>query len=309
MNVTTFSRYTLENFGKKLSKFTKNNTIQGQRLYNIDLDSLKNNINQGNKNAFHDQIPNLSRKLFNRTPIGKYSKFANQIIPKSTLEKFSDNVFLKLGNFSQKWAEFDLKKDPRFANQTLDASERHALAKAISDQNRALATMGGVSNLAGLTGILFDSIWLLAICLRSIFQIAHIYDKPLTGKEGIAIAFEILGKADLSKLQEKQTLLAGVGVVETMSEQGFHSYQNSTNIDNDSNHVHTFFQKIDEFATAINVNLHTFNLNFLNKILPITAVGIGSTYNNIIINEVVQLANATFAPTPKLMNIGENDEK
>lgn len=306
MKQTFFSRHTLETVGKKLSTFTKNNTIQAQRFAEINIQYLQNNRNHS-KNAFHDQIPNLSQKLLGKTPVGK-------MVSKSTVEKFSDKFFFQLGNFAQKWAEFDLKKDPRFANQKLDASERHALAKAIGDQNRALATMGGISNFAGLSGIFIDTVWLLTICLRNIFQISQIYDKPLTGKDGIAIAFEILGKADLSKLQEKQTLLAGLGVVEAMTEQGFHSYQNiqaptNNHVDIDLSSMKNFLQTLDELATQINVNLQLINFSFLNKILPITAVSIGSTYNNIIMNEIIQLSSATFAPTPKLMNNIENGEK
>ena len=44
--------------------------------------------------------------------------------------------------------------------------------------------MGGVTGLAGLPGMLADTIWLLLVSLRTVYQLATVYDKPLTGKQG-----------------------------------------------------------------------------------------------------------------------------
>lgn len=318
---TSLARNSLEKFGKKLTALTNHDTLKRQSFTAVDLDAVKKNV-KNNKNAFHDQIPNLSRKLLGKTPIGRYSQFASQIVPKTTFEKATDTAFLQIGKLAQRWAEYDLDNDARFDAHNLEDSERHALAKSIGHQNRALATMGGVTNFLGLTGILVDTVWLLTVSLRSIFQIAKIYDKPLSGKEGIAMAYEILAKTDLSKLQEKQTLLAGLGVFEAMADQGFNSYRLSqhddtsdtdsqdatTDAPNDNDGestttLHSVLQTVEEVATSANINLQHFNFAFLHKILPLTAVGIGTAYNNVIINEVVQIANATFGPAPKDANI------
>lgn len=299
------SRNVLETVGKKLADFTKNNTLSKNALTPLDIASIKADF-KNNKNAFHDHIPRLSRKLLGKTPVARYSSLASHVLPKNTFEKVTDTAFIKIGQLAQGWAQFDLEHDKRFANRNLDDSERHALAKAIANQNRSLATVGSISNLTGLPGILVDTLWLLTISLRSIFQIAHIYDKPLTGKQGIAIAYEVLAKTDLNKLQEKQTLLAGLGVFEAVADDGFSAYRldnqaaNEDTSDEDYGQVQGMFSKVEEIANSLNVNLSGFNFSFLHKILPISAVGIGATYNNIIIHEVVELALATFAPTPKL---------
>lgn len=314
----SLTRNALERVGSKLASLTKSNTLSNDSLKALDLEAIQTDF-KNNKNAFHEQIPNLSRKLLGKTSFGRYSSMAGKFVPKTTFEKATDVAFTQIGKLAQTWAHFDLNHDNRFTKTNLDDSERHALAKAIANQNRSLATVGSVSNLAGLAGILVDTLWLLTVSLRSIFQIAQIYDKPLTGKQGIAIAYEVLAKTDLKKLQEKQTLLAGIGVVETVADEGFGSYRttepqnltdsaNESTDDSDVSSVHHALSKVEDIATQLNVNLQGFNFSFLHKVLPITAVGIGATYNNIIINEVVQLAQATFAPAPKLAMLSPADK-
>lgn len=320
----SFGRHSLELLGKKLATFTKSNTLPKDSLASIDLASLKADF-KNNKNAFHEHIPSLSRKLLGKTPIGRYGSMAGKFVPKTTFEKATDMAFSQIGKLAQRWADADLARDSRFTSKTLDDSERHALAKAIANQNRSLATLGSASNIAGLAGILVDTLWLLTVSLRSIFQIAQIYDKPLTGKQGIAIAYELLAKTDLKKLQDKQTLLAGLGVVEAIADDGFGAYRMDNNDSKeaqtdtgqdysqssigDVKGVQDMFGKVEQIAGQLNVNLYGFNFGFLHKVLPLSAVGIGATYNNIIINEVVQLAQATFAPLPKLANLHVKDDK
>lgn len=303
----TTTRHMLEKFGKKLATFTKDTPLTKKTLVNIetiDINAIKANAN-ANKSAFHNQLPNLSKKLLGKTPMGRYSQLAGKVVPQSAFDKVTDNVFLRIGKLAQHWASFDLQRDTRFAERNLGDSQRHALAKAIAEQNRALATAGGVSNLAGLIGIVVDTAWLLTISLRNIFQVAQIYDKPLTGTQGIAIAYEILAKTDLNKLQEKQTLLTALGVLEAVADDGFDAYRledKSEADDTDYSQVQGIFGKVEELATQLNINLAGFNFGFLHKILPISAVGMGATYNNIIINEVIQVTEASFAPLPKLAN-------
>ena len=108
---------------------------------------------------------------------------------------------------------FDLPDEHRFANiASLDDEERYALATDIANQNRALATIGGLTALAGLPGLLADTLWLLLVSLRTVYQLGAVYNKPLTGKQGVKMAYELLANADLSKMQEKQALLAGIGI-------------------------------------------------------------------------------------------------
>lgn len=299
---TSFTRNSLEKVGKKLGSLTKQTTLNQKDLENIDIEQLSSDI-KVNKNAFHEQIPKLSSRLLGKTMIGRYGKMAGKFVPKIALEKVTDTSFVKLANLAQKWATHDLNNDPRFSKDLTD-SERHALAEAIGNQNRTLATLGGVTNLAGLPGILADTLWLFMVSLRSIFQTAQIYNKPLTGKKGIAVAFEILGKTNLSKLQEKQTLLAGLGMFEAIADQTTDS-DKADEVDNDhdnDNSAQNIIDKIEEIASQLNMNLQFFNFGFIQKLLPVTAIGISGSYNNVIIDEVVQLSQAIFAPTPKLAN-------
>lgn len=354
-SIISLPRYLMESIGKKLSTLTQKKHdfqtfSQSQAYQSIDLTQFNASLNQDfntHKNAFHDQIPQLSKQLFGNTSFGEWGTLVDKIVPPETLKKISNKGFLQIGKLAQSWAEADLGRDKRFLGQlSLDINERHALAQAIAHQNRALVAVGSVSNLAGLVGILGDTVWLLILALRSIFQIASIYDKPLTGTAGIQIAYQILAKAELSKLQEKQTLLAGIGMVEAIVDKNSLE-QNSNKLNpqpmptknsqsherevplfrlseltmdvknGDYSHLTKFANKktaehsslltnvmdylatADTFARRINLSLHAINFNKLNKILPIAAVGIGASYNNLIIDEVLNIAMATFAPPPK----------
>lgn len=344
-------RQAFESLGKKLATFTqKKGEIQTfdetQKQQRLDLAQFNPSLNRdftANKNTFHQHIPKLSKRLLSNTKFGEFGKLAGKFVAPTTLETLSDKTFLQLGKLAQSWAEADLRHDPRFSSKTLVMTERHALAQAIAHQSRALVAVGSVSNVAGLVGILGDTVWLLVVALRSIFQIASIYDKPLTGKAGIQIAYEILAKADLNKLQEKQTLLAGIGVVEAIVDnnvddkrensaenlnhkdlsfrpfrpfQAFTTdlkngeYKKLTKFADEKESEQTsmlanvmgYLHNAEKLARKMNLNLKSIHLGKLNKVLPITAVGIGASYNNIIIDEVLAIAMAIFAPQPKMAN-------
>lgn len=145
---TSISRRVFEALGHKLAQLSAKDTIQTKPLADIDFDSLQQALSN-DKNAFHEHIPKLSKKLLGKTPFGSYTKMATSLIPKASFDKATDAVFSQVGKLSQNWANFDLARDARFKD-TLVASERQALARSIGDQNRALAALGGLSNLAGL---------------------------------------------------------------------------------------------------------------------------------------------------------------
>lgn len=283
------TRNGLNALGERLAKFTDSQDLPKDMLQDLDLSTLRDDI-RAHKNAFHDQIPALSAKLMGKTPLSRYQKYANRFVPQSLFDKASDSVFMRVGKLAQSWADTDLHNNPQFGKQ-LSTAERDALAEEIANQNRALATLGSVSNFAGLLGILGDTFWLLAVCLRHIFQISHIYDRPLTGSNGVVLAYEILSKVNLKKLQEKQTLLAGLGLFEAMADDTLE--ENQDLLDNST--VAQLFSAFDDIAENINLNLERFNVGILHKILPITAVGIGTAYNNQIIHEVIAVTQAVFA--------------
>ncbi|ELA08826.1 hypothetical protein MOMA_00400 [Moraxella macacae 0408225] len=324
-------RVNLEKLGKNIHKINKNNPLQQNHLVDLDLDKFYYHHQTSNdpnhykrtKNVFDQQIPKLSKRLFRLSKIGKYSLLLDKIAPKNSLEKLLHLSLNRLATTAQAWANFDLNHDDRFHDK-LDASERHALAYAIANQNRTLATIGGISNATGLIGIFIDTLWLLLVSLRSIFQIAKIYNKPLTGKVGVLIAFEILSHIDLQKLQEKQTLLAGLGILDIMADNSFEQYQRlqkhqfqhiknnrnnndhlSTEHDEDQLNLYQNLKQFEEIAKQLNIDLQNFNLAFLHRLLPLTAVTIGSAYNSMIIEEMLQVALRIFAPTPKITNTAD----
>lgn len=59
---------------------------------------------------------------------------------------------------------------------------------------------------------MLDTAWLLLVSLKSVYQLAMIYDKPLTGKEGTKIAYGILSACDLDKLQQKQVIMTALAL-------------------------------------------------------------------------------------------------
>ena len=110
---------------------------------------------------------------------------------------------------------------------------------------------------------------------------------------------------DLNKLQEKQTLLAGLGIFEAMTDQSIEEYRAAVLAEEDSQSAMGILTKLEELSTQFNINIERFNFGFLHKVIPLTAVGLGTAYNNIIINEVIEIAMSVFAPAPKLTHMTE----
>ena len=177
----------------------------------------------------------------------------------------------------------------------MNTQERHAFAEDVANQNRALATLGGVAGLAGLKGVLADAAWLLMVSLRTVYQVAAIYDQPLTGKEGAKKAYGVLSGANLEKLQEKQVILTALALGSSMlanaQQTGIKAQLDSLSARyRESQPYAKQFLDLDKF-----VNLDNLNPNWLHKILPISAVAVGAHYNNELIDEVIGTAMATFS--------------
>ena len=170
--------------------------------------------------------------------------------------------------------------------------------------------MGGLTGLAGLPGLLADTLWLLLVSLRTVYQIAAIYNKPLTGKQGVKMAYELLSSADLSKMQEKQALLAGLGIgkglLDNAQSRGLHSELKNLGLKNQN--VNYYAEQIDSIASQVGIDLDQINLSWIRRFIPVTAVAIGVHYNSQLIDEVIGVAKATFAPDAKLANRAITDD-
>ena len=263
------------------------------------------------QDLFREQTLKATQQLLGPR-FATYGKYAKKVVPNSFFQSTVDGAFAQVANLAANWSQLDLPNEHRFANiATLDDEERYALATDIANQNRALAMMGGLTGLAGLPGLLADTLWLLLVSLRTVYQIAAVYNKPLTGKQGVKMAYELLSNADLSKMQEKQALLAGLGIgkglLDNAQSNGLHSELKNLGLKNKN--VNFYAAQIDKVASQVGIDLDQINLSWVRRFIPVTAVAIGMHYNSQLIDEVIGVAQATFAPEAKLANRAITDDK
>ena len=256
------------------------------------------------QDLFREQTLKATQQLLG-TRFATYGKYAKKIVPNSLFDSTVDGAFAQIAKLASNWSQIDLPNQHRFANiANLDNEQRYALATDIANQNRALATLGGLTGLAGLPGLLADTLWLLLVSLRTVYQLGAIYSKPLTGKQGVKMAYELLASADLSKMQEKQALLAGIGIgkglLDNAQSNGLHNELKNLGLKNKN--VNFYAEQVDNIASQIGINLDNINLSWVRRFLPATAVIVGMRYNSQLIDEVIGVAQATFAPEAKLAN-------
>lgn len=262
------------------------------------------------QDLFREQTLKATQQLLG-TRFATYGKYAKKVVPNSFFQSTVDGAFAQVAKLAAHWSQIDLPNQHRFANiANLDDEERYALATDIANQNRALAAIGGLTGLAGLPGLLADTLWLLLVSLRTVYQLAAVYNKPLTGKQGVKMAYELLANADLSKMQEKQALLAGIGIgkglLDNAQSSGLHNELKNLGMKN--NNVNFYAQQIDSIASQVGIDLDQINLSWIRRFLPATAVVIGVRYNSQLIDEVIGVAQATFAPDAKLANRAITDD-
>jgi len=262
------------------------------------------------QDLFREQTLKATQQLLGPR-FATYGKYAKKVVPNSFFQSTVDGAFAQVAKLASNWSQIDLPNEHRFANiASLHDEERYALATDIANQNRALATMGGLTGLAGLPGMLADTLWLLLVSLRTIYQLGAVYNKPLTGKQGIKMAYELLSNADLSKMQEKQALLAGLGIgkglLDNAQSNGLHSELKNLGLKNKN--VNFYAEQVDSIASQVGIDLDQINLSWVRRFLPATAVIIGMRYNSQLIDEVIGVAQATFAPDAKLANRAITDD-
>ena len=262
------------------------------------------------QDLFREQTLKATQQLLG-TRFATYGKYAKKIVPNSLFDSTVDGAFAQIAKLASNWSQIDLPNQHRFANiANLDNEQRYALATDIANQNRALATLGGLTGLAGLPGLLADTLWLLLVSLRTVYQLGAIYNKPLTGKQGVKMAYELLASADLSKMQEKQALLAGIGIgkglLDNAQSNGLHNELKNLGLKNKN--VNFYAEQVDNIASQVGINLDNINLSWVRRFLPATAVIVGMRYNSQLIDEVIGVAQATFAPEAKLANRAITDD-
>ncbi|HSP85853.1 MAG TPA: EcsC family protein [Psychrobacter sp.] len=262
------------------------------------------------QDLFREQTLKATQQLLG-TRFATYGKYAKKVVPNSLFESTVDGAFSQIAKLADNWSQIDLPNQHRFAKiASLDDEQRYGLATDIANQNRALATLGGITGLAGLPGLLADTLWLLLVSLRTVYQLAAVYNKPLTGKQGIKMAYELLANADLSKMQEKQALLAGIGIgkclLDSAQSNGLHNELKNLGLQNKK--VNFYAEQVDSIASQVGIDLDQINLTWIRRFLPATAVIVGMRYNSQLIDEVIGVAQATFAPEAKLANRAITDD-
>ena len=312
-------RSTLSKGISTVGSFTRNNLERmGAMIDSVNAKTGKPRqfkaVNLGDEDyqqdLFREQTLKATQQLLG-TRFATYGKYAKKVVPNSLFETTVDGAFAQIAKLAANWSQIDLPNQHRFADiASLDNEQRYALATDIANQNRALATLGGITGLAGLPGLLADTLWLLLVSLRTVYQLGAVYNKPLTGKQGVKMAYELLANADLSKMQEKQTLLAGIGIgkglLDNAQSKGLHNELKNLGLQNKS--VNFYAEQVDNVAGQVGIDLDQINLSWIRKFLPITAVIVGMRYNSQLIDEVIGVANATFAPEAKLANRAITDD-
>lgn len=303
-SVGSFTRSNLERVGAVIDSMNAK-TSKPRQYKAVDLGDK-----DFQQDLFREQTLKATQQLLGPR-FATYGKYAKKVVPNSFFQSTVDGAFAQVAKLASTWSQIDLPNEHRFANiASLDDEERYALATDIANQNRALATIGGLTGLAGLPGLLADTLWLLLVSLRTVYQLGAVYNKPLTGKQGIKMAYELLANADLSKMQEKQALLAGIGIgkglLDNAQSSGLHNELRNLGMKNTN--VNFYAEQIDSIASQVGIDLDQINLSWVRRFLPATAVIIGMRYNSQLIDEVIGVAQATFAPDAKLANRAITDD-
>ena len=115
------------------------------------------------------------------------------------------------------------------------------------------------------------------------------------------MAYAVLGSADLSKMQEKQTILAALGVtkglVATADNNGLRS-ELTKGLGVVNPNVKFYAEQVDKLAEQFNFDMDNINLSWIGKFLPLVSVATTVHYNSHLIDQVIGVAKATFGPEP-----------
>lgn len=244
--------------------------------------------------SFRRQSRRLTKELFGAKGASAY-QLISKVTPDDKLSMIGDLVYGKVANVARAWAAFDLKKDTRFVKlASLNADEKRVWADEIGAQSHLWASLSGITGFFGLKGVVADTAWLLLVSLKSIYQLAMIYDYPLSGKEGVRLAYGVLSKCDLDNMQEKQAMMTALALGDTVLKNAQH-----TSLLDEIRHLAQKYNHKD-YAEQLNgifgnINLDKYNPKWLHYLLPITSLAVVVHYNNELIEEVLGVARATFA--------------
>jgi len=222
---------------------------------------------------------------------------ADKFISDDKLNAILQSVYEKIAELARAWALRTLPVDPK----TLSSTQKDELAQSLANQNRALATAGGVTGFFGLTGVVMDTAWLLLVALRTVYQLSAVYGVPLTKKEGIKMAYSVLSGADLDKMQEKQIILTALALAKkTLVYAGENGLKeeliklSSSNINIDDFDGLLKFTHLDKLVEKYGIDINGLNTHWSHRLVAVSAVGVAAHYNHRLIDEIIGTAMATF---------------
>lgn len=236
---------------------------------------------------------------------------ADKFISDDKLNVISQSVYEKIAELARAWALRTLPVDPK----TLSSTQKDELAQSLANQNRALATAGGVTGFFGLTGVVMDTAWLLLVALRTVYQLSAVYGVPLTKKEGIKMAYSVLSGADLDKMQEKQIILTALALAKkTLVYAGENGLKeeliklSSSNINIDDFDGLLKFTHLDKLVEKYGIDINGLNTHWSHRLVAVSAVGVAAHYNHRLIDEIIGTAMATFKADEMLSVEYQGDE-
>lgn len=236
---------------------------------------------------------------------------ADKFISDDKLNAISQSVYEKIAELARAWALRALPVDPK----TLSSTQKDELAQSLANQNRALATAGGVTGFFGLTGVVMDTAWLLLVALRTVYQLSAVYGVPLTKKEGIKMAYSVLSGADLDKMQEKQIILTALALAKkTLVYAGENGLKeeliklSSSNINIDDFDGLLKFTHLDKLVEKYGIDINGLNTHWSHRLVAVSAVGVAAHYNHRLIDEIIGTAMATFKADEMLSVEYQGDE-
>lgn len=236
---------------------------------------------------------------------------ADKFISDDKLNAILQSVYEKIAELARAWALRTLPVDPK----TLSSTQKDELAQSLANQNRALATAGGVTGFFGLTGVVMDTAWLLLVALRTVYQLSAVYGVPLTKKEGIKMAYSVLSGADLDKMQEKQIILTALALAKkTLVYAGENGLKeeliklSSSNINIDDFDGLLKFTHLDKLVEKYGIDINGLNTHWSHRLVAVSAVGVAAHYNHRLIDEIIGTAMATFKADEMLSVEYQGDE-
>lgn len=234
---------------------------------------------------------------------------AGRLISDEQKHTITTTLYDTLAQFAKAWAKHSLAKRPEFAQiATLSPAQKEAFADTVTARNRALVSVGAVAGFWGLKGVVADSVWFLLVSLKSVYELALIYNRPLTNKESLHLAYGILAESNLNKLQEKQIVMTALATSKTLFTPMAKTNLNEQLKDQlqaviKDKQIDDSFLAINEVFNHLNLNqLTSKNHHWLTSILSITTSLVSVHYNNILLEEVLGVAKATLKEKMRLLD-------